>query len=171
MSFEYSSCFSLRSPNMRSDSTSEKPMMAFRGVRSSWDMLARNSDLWRLAASRWRFAASSSLKSRTFSIAMTAWLANVFRTSTRSDEKAPTSGVAHADCACDTRLLTDRYHHHATDTSRSPPLPHPLAWVVIAPDVGDVHDSARAQRGRQRPVEVVEATRKLPDQLFTALDR
>src|SRR5512140_2081869 len=33
---------------MRSRSTSEKPMMAFSGVRSSWDMLARNSDLCRL---------------------------------------------------------------------------------------------------------------------------
>src|SRR5262245_25406661 len=35
MSFRYSSCFSLSSPNMRSFSTPEKPMMAFRGVRSS----------------------------------------------------------------------------------------------------------------------------------------
>src|SRR5713101_7540365 len=50
MSFRYSSCFSFSSPNMRSVSTSEKPMMAFNGVRSSWDMLARNSDLCRLAA-------------------------------------------------------------------------------------------------------------------------
>jgi len=29
----------------RSVSTSEKPMIALRGVRSSWDMFARNSDL------------------------------------------------------------------------------------------------------------------------------
>src|SRR6516165_9381305 len=45
MSFEYSSCFSLSSPNIRSDSTSEKPMMALSGVRNSWDMFARNSGL------------------------------------------------------------------------------------------------------------------------------
>jgi hypothetical protein len=32
-------------------STSEKPMMAFSGVRSSCDMLARNSDFMRLASS------------------------------------------------------------------------------------------------------------------------
>ena len=32
---------------------SEKPIMALSGVRSSWDILARNSDLWRLAASSW----------------------------------------------------------------------------------------------------------------------
>ena len=45
MSFRYSSCFSFSSPNIRSTSTSEKPMMALSGVRSSWDMLARNSRL------------------------------------------------------------------------------------------------------------------------------
>ena len=38
-------------PNIRSARTSEKPRIAFRGVRSSWDMLARNSLLWRLATS------------------------------------------------------------------------------------------------------------------------
>ena len=37
---------------MRSVRTSEKPMIALRGVRSSWDMLARNSDLCWLATSR-----------------------------------------------------------------------------------------------------------------------
>jgi len=51
MSCTYSACLSLSSPNMRSWSTSENPMMALSGVRSSWDMLARNSDLCRLAAS------------------------------------------------------------------------------------------------------------------------
>ena len=60
MSFRYSSCLSLSSPNMRSASTSENPMMAFSGVRSSWDMLARNSDLWRLAASSWRLLSAIS---------------------------------------------------------------------------------------------------------------
>ena len=45
MSWRYSSWRSFSSPNMRSSSTSEKPITAFRGVRSSCDMLARNSDL------------------------------------------------------------------------------------------------------------------------------
>ncbi len=45
MSCRYSSCRSLSSPNMRSSRTSENPMTAFSGVRSSWDMLARKSDL------------------------------------------------------------------------------------------------------------------------------
>ena len=53
MSCRYSSCLSFSSPNMRSSSTSEKPMMAFSGVRSSCDMLARNSDLCWLATSSW----------------------------------------------------------------------------------------------------------------------
>src|SRR5713101_960211 len=53
MSLRYSSCFSFSSPNIRSVSTSENPMMAFSGVRSSWDMLARNSDLcWPAVGSR-----------------------------------------------------------------------------------------------------------------------
>ncbi len=37
--------------------TSEKPMMAFNGVRSSWLILARNSDLLRLASSACSLAA------------------------------------------------------------------------------------------------------------------
>src|SRR5262245_38788853 len=45
MSSVYSACFSFSSPNILSPKTSEKPMMALSGVRSSWDMLARNSDL------------------------------------------------------------------------------------------------------------------------------
>ena len=40
--------------------TSEKPMIAFSGVRSSCDMLARNSDLWRLAVSSSRYSRPSS---------------------------------------------------------------------------------------------------------------
>ncbi len=51
MSSRYSSCFSLSGPNMRMRRAWEKPMIAFSGVRSSCDMLARNSDLCLLAAS------------------------------------------------------------------------------------------------------------------------
>ena len=50
-------------------------MMAFNGVRSSWDMLARNSDLCRLAASIWRLFSSISRNSRAFWIANTDWVA------------------------------------------------------------------------------------------------
>ena len=44
-------CFALTSPEIPSRSTCEKPMIAFNGVRSSWDMLARNSDLCWLVVS------------------------------------------------------------------------------------------------------------------------
>ena len=54
MSRRYSSWRSLSSPNKRSSSTSEKPITALSGVRSSCDMLARNSDLCRPATSSWR---------------------------------------------------------------------------------------------------------------------
>ena len=85
MSWRYSSCFSLISPNMRSSSTSEKPMIALSGVRSSWDMLARNSDLWRLATSSSRPLSSTSRKSRAFSIATFDWFAMALsRLTTRS---------------------------------------------------------------------------------------
>src|SRR5437867_12116546 len=66
MSFRYSSCFSFSSPNMRSTRTSENPMMALSGVRSSCDMLARNSDLCRLAVSSWALLSAISRKSRAF---------------------------------------------------------------------------------------------------------
>ena len=39
-------------------------MIAFSGVRSSCDMFARNSDLWRSAASSWRPLSSISRNSR-----------------------------------------------------------------------------------------------------------
>ena len=54
-------------------------MMAFSGVRSSWDMFARNSDLWRLATSSSRLFASSSRKSRAFWMARADWVAKVWR--------------------------------------------------------------------------------------------
>src|SRR5713101_6933155 len=45
ISWRYSVCFSLMSPNIFSARISANPMIAFSGVRSSCDMLARNSDL------------------------------------------------------------------------------------------------------------------------------
>ena len=60
MSSRYSSCFSFTSPNSFCCSTWEKPMIAFSGVRSSCDMLARNSDLCLVATS------SARVRSATF---------------------------------------------------------------------------------------------------------
>ena len=83
MSRTYSSWRSLSSPNMRSSSTSEKPITAFSGVRSSCDMLARNSDLWRPAT-------SSSRKSCTFWIAIAPCAAKVV---IRSSVRSPNSSI------------------------------------------------------------------------------
>ena len=82
MSSTYSSWRSLRSPNMRSSSTSEKPITAFSGVRSSCDMLARNSDLWRPATSSSCVLRSSSRNTRALWMATAAWLASVSSSST-----------------------------------------------------------------------------------------
>ena len=60
MSSRYSACFSFTGPTISSRSTCEKPMIAFSGVRSSWDMLARNSDLCRLASSSSAYTLRSS---------------------------------------------------------------------------------------------------------------
>ena len=51
MSSRYSACFAFTSPTIPSRSTCEKPMIAFSGVRSSCDMLARKSDLCWLVVS------------------------------------------------------------------------------------------------------------------------
>ena len=89
MSRTYSSCRPLSSPNIRSSRTSEKPMTAFSGVRSSCDMLARNSDLCRLATSTSRVLCSSSWNTRALWIATTDWPARVSRRSTVSSGSAP----------------------------------------------------------------------------------
>ena len=89
MSWRYSVCFSLMSPNIFSARISENPMMALSGVRSSCDMLARNSDLCRLAASSWALLSAISRKSRAFWMARADWVAKVLRTSTASGGNSP----------------------------------------------------------------------------------
>ena len=51
-----------------------RPMMELSGVRNSWLMLARNCDLCWLASASCRLLSWISSNSRTFSIAITAWL-------------------------------------------------------------------------------------------------
>ena len=89
MSRRYSSWRSLSSPNIRSSSTSENPMTALSGVRSSCDMLARNSDLCRLATSSWRLRSCSSRNTRALWMATADWLASVSSSSAVRSEKAP----------------------------------------------------------------------------------
>ena len=91
MSRRYSSWRSFSSPNMRSSSTSENPITAFRGVRSSCDMLARNSDLCAPATSSWRVFSSSSRNRRALWMATADWLASVSISSTVRSENPPTT--------------------------------------------------------------------------------
>src|SRR6266853_1027301 len=64
-------------------------MIALSGVRSSCDMLARNSDLWRSASSSWRLLSPISRKRRAFWIATADWLAKVLRRSMTAGENYP----------------------------------------------------------------------------------
>ena len=91
MSPVYSACFSFNSPNSLSCKTSEKPMIAFSGVRSSCDMLARNSDLCRLAASICRLLSSISRNRRAFWIANTDCVAKVCKRFTTAGTNVPVS--------------------------------------------------------------------------------
>ena len=65
------------------------PRIAFSGVRSSWDMLARNSDLWRLAASSCWLLSAISRNRRAFWMASADCVAKVFRTSMTSGGNSP----------------------------------------------------------------------------------
>ena len=64
-------------------------MTALSGVRSSWDMLARNSDLWRLATASSADLVSSSWNNRAFTMAIDDWDANVRSSSTISGRELP----------------------------------------------------------------------------------
>ena len=64
-------------------------MIAFSGVRSSWDMFARNSDLCRLAASSSWLLSPSSWKRRAFWIARADCVAKVLSSSMTSGGNSP----------------------------------------------------------------------------------
>ncbi len=82
------SCISVRGPSIPLRMTREKPMIELSGVRSSWDILARNCVL-SLSISRRRWAVSfCSSKARMLSIAMAAWRASVWQKSTSSSPNA-----------------------------------------------------------------------------------
>ena len=83
MSRTYSDWRSFKGPNSSSSSTSEKPMTAFSGVRSSCDIEARNADLC-------PDATSSSRAVCTFWIAITPWAANVVTSSTVASSNGST---------------------------------------------------------------------------------
>ena len=114
MSSRYSSCFSFTSPTILSRSTCEKPMIAFSGVRSSCDMLARNSDLCWLAVSSSRYRRWSSSFIR-FTFAASAPSSSRFVTST-CPEKSPEAIAASRESIRWIGPITD---HERTNPSNS----------------------------------------------------
>ena len=100
---------------MRSDSTSEKPMIALSGVRSSCDMLARNSDLCWFATSSCALFSWISRNSRTFSIAITAWSAKVLSSSICLSVNGPRLAVRASDEHADRLALAQ--HRHGEDAA------------------------------------------------------
>ena len=95
MSFRYSRLLVVeRRRTCRSSSTSEKPITALSGVRSSCDMLARNSDLCALATSSCRFFSPISRNRCAFWIASADWLANLWSSSRRLDGELPRAASA-----------------------------------------------------------------------------
>ena len=107
MCWVYSLWSSVSAPVMLSMGTSEKPVTEFSGVRSSCDIVARNSDFRRAASSAALTDVSlttSALRAsrcrRALSIAFAAWLARSYaktQTATPSWESACvlTNGIPH----------------------------------------------------------------------------
>ena len=137
MSSVYSACFSFSSPNILSPKTSEKPMIALSGVRSSCDMLARNSDLCRLAASIWRLFSSISRNSLAFWIARTDCVAKVCDRFTTSAGNSP-SFVGHHQAA-------DMRSSRSNGTARQARNPSAPEWV----DARSVYSRYSKYRGFQ----------------------
>ena len=93
-------------------------MTAFSGVRSSWDMLARNSDLWRLAASSCRLFSSSSRNSRAFWMARADWAAKVLSRSTTGCGKSARRLPDDDQAAEDPVLAQQRDRQHGPEAGR-----------------------------------------------------
>ena len=159
MSFRYSSCFSFSSPNIRSSSTSEKPMIAFSGVRSSWDMLARNSDLCRLATSSWRLLSAISRKRRAFWIASADWVANVFRSSMTSGGNSPGALPVEGQAADDLILAQQRHGEERPVAGPDERVADAALVGARAGDVGDLDGLAQLRRAPHEPFALPEGRR------------
>ena len=140
MSLTYSACLSLMSPNIRSPSTSENPMMAFSGVRSSCDMLARNSLLCLLAISSCRLFVSISRKRRAFWIAKGGLRGECLQEIDHVRREL-SNAVPVDDQAAQQVILAQERHRHERPMPRSEEhLPGP---ALVDRRVGDVADLDR----------------------------
>ena len=94
---------------------------------------------------RSRLRASSSLKSRTFSMAITAWSAKVLRSSICPSVNGPASVRAIAIAPMGAAVTK---HRHGQDAARSyrEPLPRPGTYSGSSEDIRDLCDRARDDR-------------------------
>ena len=152
MSWRYSACFSFTSPNIRSASTSEKPRIAFSGVRSSWDMLARNSDLWRLAASSCRLLSAISRKRRAFWMASADWVAKVWSSSMTSGANAPGVFRLTVSPPISWSSRSMRYGEHRAGPRAEEDVAEGPAIGVLRRDVGNLD---RLARHRHAPLDAL----------------
>ena len=120
-------------------------MTAFSGVRNSCDMLARNSDLCRLATSSLRLLCCKARNVRALWIATADWLASVSRRSTVREGNAPvtfrrTSSAPMVSCSHCNGIATSERQPAAESFSR---------WgsegssAISAVWTGDATDAAR----------------------------
>src|SRR5262249_3740854 len=122
---------------------SVKPMMALSGVRSSWLMLATNSDLRWLASASLRLVFWVSSDSRTFSIAVTACSANVGTRPTWCAGNGPQAQPRQHERANRFSLAQQRNGEHGAK-ARSLLRLHPSVFR-IGQNIGDLDNSALQQ--------------------------
>ena len=154
MSRRYSVCFSFVSPNIPCSSTSENPMIALSGVRSSCDMLARNSDLCWLATSSSRLFISISRKSRAFWMARADWVAKVLSTLDDLGRERPRRAAAHDQPADDALFTQERDGEQGARAGAKQGGAKPAVVRAVDRDVRDLDRlprGARHCRRRLRP--------------------
>ena len=159
MSSRYSRCLSLSSPNMPSSSTSEKPITALSGVRSSCDMLARNSDLCALATSTCRLFSPISRNRWAFWIASADWLANLSSSSAVSTANSPGPLPPHDERSENPILAQQGHGEH-----RLPAVPQQLLDVRVGRLHVEVGQRLRpAQRRRPADRRLAESNSGCPE--------
>ena len=129
-------------------------MIALSGVRSSCDMLARNSVLCRLAASSCRLLSSISRNSRAFWMASADCVAKVFSRSMTSGANSPGALPVHDQPAEQVVLAQQRHRQQRPVAQPDEDLPDPALVAALVDDVADLRPARRsppAARARLRP--------------------
>src|SRR5215475_6149367 len=110
--------------------------MALSGVRSSCDMLARNCDLCRLAASSWRLCSSISRSRRALWMARADWVAKVLSRSMVAEENSP--GILRVTASAPLKTLQRQREHRAGARAYHGRSERALVGA-LGQDVGNLH--------------------------------